>query len=261
MVRRAEYALGKAIRAGQEKGEVRTRTDGGSLRSSVQLHADDMKLSKPGPADFASQSELSSMSGGIYDLVDDVSSDQFEEALSEARDEDNLSRANVVLPPPMAPLRDGGWLDELADELDDWIGLPVVEWKPHGISVREAEFDGLWLNRGVPPLFICADCGHPEQVGQGGAVNDGGNDGIESRHRTRSQVGDDNGSFGEDNQSSGDTIITLIADLAGPPPDIRDVKQSSKSEQYVLRDSLGEVLPQGGNAPFDISAGHEHIVL
>ncbi|MDO3057020.1 hypothetical protein P5V98_24650, partial [Mycobacteroides abscessus subsp. massiliense] len=34
--------------------------------------------------------------GGIYDLADGVSDEQFEEAITEARAEGNLSRANVA---------------------------------------------------------------------------------------------------------------------------------------------------------------------
>ncbi len=96
MVRRAEYALGKAIRAGQDRGEIRTKADGGWPTHSEVLGSQGTEYSKPGPTDFASHSELAGKGLGIYAMVDDVPPDQFEEALSEARDEDNLSRANVV---------------------------------------------------------------------------------------------------------------------------------------------------------------------
>lgn len=38
MVRRAEYAMGKAIRAGQERGEIRTRADNGGNLSTWKDH-------------------------------------------------------------------------------------------------------------------------------------------------------------------------------------------------------------------------------
>lgn len=93
MVRRAEYALGKAIRAGQERGEIRKvgddcRTD---IRDGVAL-----RDSVASPGDFASKHELTNSSGGIYDLVDGVAEPEFEAALADAKDEQNVSRANVI---------------------------------------------------------------------------------------------------------------------------------------------------------------------
>lgn len=84
MVRRAEYALAKSIRKGQAEGTVATRgkTSHGEVLDS--------------PTKFASESDLYSAKTTIHDLSDDVSDDEFEEALTEAREEGNLSRANVV---------------------------------------------------------------------------------------------------------------------------------------------------------------------
>ena len=92
MLRRAEYALGKAIRAGQKQGEIRRHGQG----SRDQLDPGKEKLASP--YEFATKTELAGQDGGdgIYALVDDVPEDQFEEALSEARDEGSLSRGNVV---------------------------------------------------------------------------------------------------------------------------------------------------------------------
>jgi len=93
MVRRAEFALGKAIRAGQERGEIAKSprlTGGGTVRPSRYPTS-----SKP--SDFASHGELVGNDGaGIYGLSDGVTEPQFEAALSDAREEGNLSRANVV---------------------------------------------------------------------------------------------------------------------------------------------------------------------
>ena len=48
-------------------------------------------------SDFASVTELHGKKGdGIYALTDNATDDQFESALTEARDEGNVSRANVV---------------------------------------------------------------------------------------------------------------------------------------------------------------------
>jgi len=50
----------------------------------------------PSPTRFASTGELPSNGGGIYGLTDGVSDERFDEALTEAKDEGNLSRANVI---------------------------------------------------------------------------------------------------------------------------------------------------------------------
>ena len=90
MVRRAEYALGKAIRAGQERGEIRKHGEG----SRDQLLGVTSKLS---PLAFVSQNELSGAdSNGIYAMVDDVTEAEFDAAIDDARAEGNVSRANVV---------------------------------------------------------------------------------------------------------------------------------------------------------------------
>lgn len=103
-VRRAERGLGVGIREGQARGEVTSRADNdgggtptpgtrGSCPSST-----DVRDRRPTPTDFAKQSELSGKTGaeGIYAMTDGVSDEQFEEALTEAREEGNLSRANVA---------------------------------------------------------------------------------------------------------------------------------------------------------------------
>lgn len=99
MVRRSERALGVAIRKGQDSGEIETPVEargraGQIARGTHQIVGDD--LMKPKPTDYASAHELSRSQGGIYDMTDAVSDDQFEEALADARFEENMSRANVV---------------------------------------------------------------------------------------------------------------------------------------------------------------------
>lgn len=90
MVRRAEYALGKAIRRGQEAGRVATEIKSGSVVPSTTL---------PSPTDFAADVELydrpSQGKVGILSIADSATPEEFDKALSEARAEGNLSRANV----------------------------------------------------------------------------------------------------------------------------------------------------------------------
>lgn len=81
MVRRAERGVGVAVRAGQERGEIRAK-------GHVGLHQ-----VKTSPKEiFTSGKETSE----IYALTDDVTAEEFEEAITEAKTEGNLSRANVV---------------------------------------------------------------------------------------------------------------------------------------------------------------------
>lgn len=97
--RRAERGLGVAIREGQANGTVETPREGAARGSASRDGLLQKKTIKPKPRDFASSTELSGIDGtrpGIYAMTDGVSDDQFEEALTEARDEGNLSRANVA---------------------------------------------------------------------------------------------------------------------------------------------------------------------
>lgn len=95
LVRRAERCIGLGIRAGQQDGSVN------SHGSNLNKHAgaDRSPGYAPRPVtDFATRGELHGdrIDGtGIYDLTDDVTDDDFERALSQARDEGNMSRANI----------------------------------------------------------------------------------------------------------------------------------------------------------------------
>lgn len=86
--RRWERALGAAIREGQARGEIADARTGGH-RASRGI---------PPTSDFVSPNELktSGKNVGIYALTDNTSDEQFEAALSEAKDDSNVSRANVV---------------------------------------------------------------------------------------------------------------------------------------------------------------------
>jgi len=98
MVRRAERGVGKAIRKGQEEGTVRKPSAGGGYPSHQNvLPASDRQYdNKARPTDFAPGYDLSSTNGGIYAMTDDVTDEDFEEALSAAKAEDNMARANIV---------------------------------------------------------------------------------------------------------------------------------------------------------------------
>jgi hypothetical protein len=100
MVRRAEYALGKAIRAGQERGEIGSRDNLGNRprrdyeRNGKVVQVGDVpQRNTSSPADFipSTQERVD-----VYALSDDVAPAEFEQALTDAKDEGNPSRANVV---------------------------------------------------------------------------------------------------------------------------------------------------------------------
>ena len=93
MVRRAEYALGKAIRKGQAQGTIRTQSDG----ISNQRVTRDESLSRV--TDFGTYGEMYGRDGksGILTLADETPGPaEFEQAITEAKAEGNLSRANVA---------------------------------------------------------------------------------------------------------------------------------------------------------------------
>jgi len=94
MVRRAEYALGKAIRRGQAEGTVLARGQGGSgegLRNGGTKPSNFKDLVKPSDL-FVSATDWHQ----TYAVSDGVEPWEFDAALHEAKAEGNLSRANVV---------------------------------------------------------------------------------------------------------------------------------------------------------------------
>ncbi len=97
IVRRAERGIGVAIRRGQEDGTVAKQgAAGGAARVAAQQTGDTQLL--PSPTSFAAPHELygGGNSTGIYDVTDGVDDDVFEEAITAAKGEGNLSRANVA---------------------------------------------------------------------------------------------------------------------------------------------------------------------
>lgn len=95
MVRRSERALGQAIRAGQERGEIARRGQGVSARPPG-AGRDRVDSGMSLPTHLAPSHELSGNGAGIYHLTDGVTDDEFEEAITRAEQERNVSRANVV---------------------------------------------------------------------------------------------------------------------------------------------------------------------
>lgn len=100
MVRRAEYALGKALRKGQAEGTIAPH--GGTNGFNKQEVAGS-PTSLPRPLDFGSRSEIygtqsaHGSSPGALALADEIpDAADFNAAITEAKDEGNLSRANVA---------------------------------------------------------------------------------------------------------------------------------------------------------------------
>lgn len=102
MVRRAEYALGKAIRRGQEEGTIGVEHDHGGpatdyVRNGKTVKVGD-RLREPKPisphiaAGMTSPSTLTP----IYTMSDDIEPDDFDDAIDAAKAEGNLSRNNVI---------------------------------------------------------------------------------------------------------------------------------------------------------------------
>jgi hypothetical protein len=98
MVRRAEYALGKAVRRGQEAGEIAKKGDiGGSPMPGVVGSVAGARRSGTehlvSPKTFFGHPDETA---ATYAMADDISPAEFDELISEAKAEGNLSRANIV---------------------------------------------------------------------------------------------------------------------------------------------------------------------
>lgn len=94
MVRRAERGVGKAIRGGQERGEISTmgnRNNYGGPDGPAHRQSPIGTLSSP--SDFL---PTGSDRAATYAITDDVTDEDFDAALTEAKAEGNVSRANVV---------------------------------------------------------------------------------------------------------------------------------------------------------------------
>ena len=99
MVRRAERSLGVAIREGQERGEIST------VSSGAAVAAQNREARKRGEQESTMRNFLPNASEYLpagqgtvdsYAMADDVTDSEFDAALDAAKEEKNLSRANVV---------------------------------------------------------------------------------------------------------------------------------------------------------------------
>lgn len=92
IVRRAERGIGLAIRKGQEEGRIARLGQNKNYRANGLDVANDDIQTVAGATGMA----RTDLSAAIYPVTDGVSDERFEEALAEAKAEQNLSRANVV---------------------------------------------------------------------------------------------------------------------------------------------------------------------
>jgi hypothetical protein len=111
-VRLAERAIGLAIRAGQEAGEIRRQ---GDTRAVL-----------PSPVDLAGTPELSD----FYAMADDLSDDEFDEVLKAAIADQNTGRAHVLR--KIDALRAGS-----PDHPEDWIPDPLDRSTEAAVRRRE----------------------------------------------------------------------------------------------------------------------------
>lgn len=88
MLRRAERGIGLAVRNGQAAGEIRKRGD--DARTDLDGHNHLVS-----PTEYASKDELYGNGAGYTHLAE-ANNEQFDEAITDARADGNVSRANVV---------------------------------------------------------------------------------------------------------------------------------------------------------------------
>lgn len=166
-VRRAERGVGVAIREGQQAGTVAKRGDIGGGRSTP---VPDLVR----PSELATKSELhgrgDEQATGIYGMTDGVSDAAFEEALSEAREEANLSRTNVArkaheksdldepspLPPPVKKTTKARKTVELLAVTLSNLALGVADVDPAEVDrgQLQVEIDSIDLSLGEIRGFI-----------------------------------------------------------------------------------------------------------
>lgn len=103
MVRRAERGIGLAIRNGQEAGEILRPGEAGTTHAQHRKSkvpggnfGPSPAAPKPGPAQAAGVKHRSNLNKTIYPLTDGVTDEQFEGALEAARDDKDMSHANVT---------------------------------------------------------------------------------------------------------------------------------------------------------------------
>lgn len=176
--RRAERGLGVAIREGQANGTIETRSDvarrGTMVRERNQGRISDDDLNhfmnevdtKQKLADLVDTQELSNNGCGIYQMTDNVTDEQFDQAIAEAKAEGNLSRANVArkCKAKSKPVIDAeGTVAILAAILAGTPRLPGAACRDH-VGLYDAAADGdrdaaqqaIEICRRCPVLETCA---------------------------------------------------------------------------------------------------------
>jgi len=147
IVRRAERGIGVAIRRGQENQEIARRGEHTGNQYTGKVHPDDS--SKPSALAYGSKGEMYGSADdkpGILSLADEGSEEDFEEALSEARTERNLARANVVRKmrgrQPARPAPAAEWVPDPSDRSSEAAAQRrklIRDWAAQGYSSRQME--------------------------------------------------------------------------------------------------------------------------
>lgn len=133
IIRRAERGLALAVRKGQRDGTVR----GNGQYEDDDLGADTGNTtSKIAPGDWVGHGGTRSET---YAMTDGVSDEDFEDALAKAKNEENLSRANVVRKARVVT-RSRGWIPEPGISHGDAPARRrelIREWAAQGYSSRQ----------------------------------------------------------------------------------------------------------------------------
>lgn len=143
MVRRSEFSLGKAIRAGQEAGTVTTRGNRETYAGPHHRQSRDGTLSSTDEFFSGAQERVDT-----YAMSDNVTPEEFEEALSEARAEGNVSRANVV-----RKVKERTYAEQQSDKWDRVAELADKGWAAENIA-REVGMTIDGLRKGAKRLGI-----------------------------------------------------------------------------------------------------------
>lgn len=142
IVRRAERGIGVAIRRGQEAGTITIR---GEHRGNQYTNGnvDQEDIPKPKVTGYVTRGELygGGKRAGIFDITDHVTDDQFEEALTAAKDDGDLSRSNVFRKLGKSYMR-----RQEAQPEGDWVPAPGAH-RPTDALQRRKLMKG-WAERG-----------------------------------------------------------------------------------------------------------------
>lgn len=100
IVRRAERRIGQLIREGQEAGEIRRKGEGAGPTSDYERNGKTVHVDRLPDEKKISPDEFLPTSGQAtsetYAMADGVTDEEFEAAITEAKAEGNMTRANIV---------------------------------------------------------------------------------------------------------------------------------------------------------------------